>query len=387
MDKKQIIFIVFVFIFLTYFVTGFLVFLYNGYGLMDVLQNYSLGFTYTALVNKYPKLYESLSISAATSTILALGLVVLARPQQSLYGDARFASFGEVKNKIGLLGEAGLIVGKIKNKFLRFDSLEFVSLGAPTRSGKGVSIVIPNLLEWKNSVVVLDIKKECFDITSKYRKDILKQEVYLFDPFNIETHCYNPLSYIDMKNENTRDNDLLDFVNLLYPLIGSDTSIFFNLHAQNLFIGLCYLYNDLTSTKKGRSFLKEHDLNVEFTMYGILTLSQGFKIAVNSFEHDDASEDNEINGFDDTIEYLIFLDILSKNTKERLKSYMNIASANTKSGVESSFSAPLFIYRGNTIRKATKKSDFDFNDLRKKKMTIYLGISPDKLAQAQPILN
>lgn len=384
LNTKQIIFILLGIVFLTYFIAGAIIFLLNGYGLMDIIDNYSIGFTATAFLENYPGRFLSLGIAVGISSIITFGLMLLTRPKKSLHGDARFASYGEIKNKMNLLGEQGLIIGKLNNKFLRFDAPEFISLGAPTRSGKGISIVIPNLLEWSESAVVMDIKKECFDITSKYRKDILKQEVYLFNPFESETHCYNPLSYIDMFDTINRDNDLMDFANMLYPLIGNDTTVFFNQHAQNLFIGLCYLYHDMTSTKEGQDFLKEHSINIEFSMYGILTLSQGFSISDEGALGDD---DSAISGFDTTIEYLIFLELLSNDTIERLKSYLDIASANTKSGVESSFAAPLLIYRNKTIRNATIRSDFDFNDLRKKKMTIYIGITPDKLAMARPILN
>ena len=174
-------------------------------------------------------------------------------PETALHGKARFATFSEIKNKMNLLGEKGLIIGKYKGKFLRFSGQQFVALGAPTRSGKGVGIVIPNLLDWDESCVVQDIKQECFDYTSKYRKEILKQEVYLFNPFSNRTHRYNPLTYIDMNDKLNRDSQLDDFAKILYPESGNETSIFFNQQAQNLFKGLCYLYLDLSS-EDGKKF-------------------------------------------------------------------------------------------------------------------------------------
>ena len=55
-------------------------------------------------------------------------------------------------------------------------------LAAPTRSGKGVGVVIPNCLNYSDSLVVLDIKLENFDITSGFRAEH-GQEVYLFATF------------------------------------------------------------------------------------------------------------------------------------------------------------------------------------------------------------
>ena len=70
-------------------------------------------------------------------------------------------------------------------------------LAAPTRSGKGVGVVIPNCLNYSDCLVVLDIKLENFDITSGYRK-AHGQEVYSVFPFDTtgRTHRYNPLEYI-----------------------------------------------------------------------------------------------------------------------------------------------------------------------------------------------
>ena len=72
---------------------------------------------------------------------------------------------------------------QIHGKLLHYSGQQFALLAAPTRSGKGVGIVIPNLLSYKSSVVVLDIKQENFNLTSGYRKEVLGQEVYLFNPF------------------------------------------------------------------------------------------------------------------------------------------------------------------------------------------------------------
>ena len=70
-------------------------------------------------------------------------------------------------------------------------------LAAPTRSCKGVGIVIPNLLDYQESMVVLDIKQENFDLTSGWRAS-QGQEIYLFNPFaeDRRTHRWNPLSYV-----------------------------------------------------------------------------------------------------------------------------------------------------------------------------------------------
>jgi len=388
LDKKLIAFYIISVLVFTFFSSGLLIFFLNGSFSLNLFakisQHYTPFFTYTALIKNYPNVYTSILYSFVFNSFVIGILLYLSGTKRSLHGEARFANNKEIEN-MGLFQDKGLIVGKLENgQLLKWKSSEFLALGAPTRSGKGVAIVIPNLMEWEESCVVLDIKQECFDFSSKYRKEVLKQDVYLFNPFDFRTHRYNPLTYIDMNDEATRDNDLLDFVNLLYSLdTTNDTTLFFNQLAQNLFIGLAYLYKDLALTQQGREFLKEYNVNIQWSMCGLLNLSAGFELSYI----DANGEEKRITSLDDTFGFLDHLGLISKTTKEKLNSYFTIDSANTKSGVMSSFNAPLMIYRNQPITTTTATSDFDLRDLRKKKMTIFIGITPDKLAIARPILN
>ena len=70
-------------------------------------------------------------------------------------------------------------------------------MAAPTRQGKGAGVVIPNLLNYPDSVVVLDIKLENYQLTSLFRQ-IHGQKVFLFNPFAEDgrTHRWNPMDAI-----------------------------------------------------------------------------------------------------------------------------------------------------------------------------------------------
>lgn len=381
-ELSQVIFLLIIAVVLTYIFTGFLTFYFNDISVLTFKETFSFDFTYHALVKSYPRVYESLGYSSLVSLFIVAIIPFIPMPETALHGKARFATFSEIKNKMNLLGEKGLIIGKYKGKFLRFSGQQFVALGAPTRSGKGVGIVIPNLLDWDESCVVQDIKQECFDYTSKYRKEILKQEVYLFNPFSNRTHRYNPLTYIDMNDKLNRDSQLDDFAKILYPEIGNETSIFFNQQAQNLFKGLCYLYLDLSS-EDGKKFLEQFNLKISFTLSGILDLARGFKLE----NENDVGEIEVSTGLEQTVEFLEYADLISIYTKKKLQDYLGIESANTKSGVESSFKAPLLQFDDEPMKTATSESDFDIRELRKKRMTIYIGITPDKLPNSKTILN
>src|SRR3546814_3027804 len=96
------------------------------------------------------------------------------RPKKNLHGVARFAREGEIR-KAGLRAKKGIVLGRFRNGFFRngvlmVGKMEHVLLEAPTGSGKGVGIVIPNLLQWPDSVVVLDIKRENYEITAGFRR-------------------------------------------------------------------------------------------------------------------------------------------------------------------------------------------------------------------------
>ncbi|WP_425611736.1 type IV secretory system conjugative DNA transfer family protein, partial [Xanthomonas campestris] len=75
-------------------------------------------------------------------------LIPLFKPKATaLHGDARFASGSDLAKKDMLKpSPTGIVVGKHGGKLVRLPGQQFVILAAPTRSGKGVGIVIPNLL-------------------------------------------------------------------------------------------------------------------------------------------------------------------------------------------------------------------------------------------------
>ena len=84
------------------------------------------------------------------------------------YGSARWADAREVR-RAGLLGLDGVVLGRFSRRYLRHNGPEHVLCFAPTRSGKGVGLVIPTLLTWPSSTIVHDIKGENFQLTSGWR--------------------------------------------------------------------------------------------------------------------------------------------------------------------------------------------------------------------------
>ncbi len=101
---------------------------------------------------------------AAGSGLLAAGAAILGsvwRARQSklvtTYGSARWATDRDLR-RAQLTRSAGVFLGRIGRRYLRHDGPEHVMAFAPTRSGKGVGLVIPTLLTWPDSAVIHDIK-------------------------------------------------------------------------------------------------------------------------------------------------------------------------------------------------------------------------------------
>jgi type IV secretion system protein VirD4 len=163
-------------------------------------------------------------------------LLMPAASKNKLFGDARFAGASEIK-KAGLLGDKGIIVGSYAGKYLMFPGQQHAIISAPTRSGKGVGIVIPNLLNWPESIVVLDIKQENWDITSGFRKKH-GQECFLFNPAatDYRTHRYNPLAYIS-SDPNFRIDDVQKIANMLFP-DEDGTDVIWTATPRSLFLGI-----------------------------------------------------------------------------------------------------------------------------------------------------
>ena len=175
---------------------------------------------------------------------LLIAVLVGLREKEELHGSARFATARDLE-KSGLLPTPQesakikypyVIIGRYQGKYLKFSGQQFISVAAPTRSGKGVGMVIPNLLNYPDSVVTLDIKLENFFYSAGYRKQC-GQDVFLFSPDGyslseedkangiLRSHGWNPLFYI-RRNPIFRDGDVMVIGKILYPTTGGENDMF-----------------------------------------------------------------------------------------------------------------------------------------------------------------
>src|SRR5581483_4689609 len=108
--------------------------------------------------------------------------------QVTTYGSARWATTAEVA-AAGLLGDRGVILGELEGRYLRHAGPEHVMAFAPTRSGKGVGLVVPTLLSWTGSAVIHDIKGENWQLTAGWRSRF--SHCLLFNPTDARSARYN----------------------------------------------------------------------------------------------------------------------------------------------------------------------------------------------------
>jgi len=119
------------------------------------------------------------------------------------YGSARWADRDDIEGS-GLIGRGGVVLGRTeRGEYLTHDGPEHIEVTAPSRSGKGVGIVVPTLLVWRGSVVVNDIKGENWTLTSGFRSRF--GYVLAFNPSSRETCRFNPLMEIRPGDFEVRD--------------------------------------------------------------------------------------------------------------------------------------------------------------------------------------
>jgi len=146
--------------------------------------------------------------SGMLSTGAAIGMAIwrsrLAK-RVTTYGSARWANAQEIQ-QAGLIGTNGVFLGGAGAKvlaYLRHDGPEHVMVFAPTRSGKGVSLVIPTLLSWTGSAVIHDIKGENWNLTAGWRTRF--SHCLLFNPTDAKSAAYNPLLEVRRGVHEVRD--------------------------------------------------------------------------------------------------------------------------------------------------------------------------------------
>ncbi len=270
--------------------------------------------------------------------------------QEKIHGDAKWADEAEIR-RAKLRSKKGVLLGRtgVAN-YLVADDFQHILLFAPTGSGKGVGFVIPNLLFWEESVVCHDIKLENYELTSGYRQEKMGQRCYVWNPAdpNGVSHCYNPLDWISEKPGQMVD-DVQKICNLILP-----EQEFWQNEARSLMLGvILYL---LAVPEKINSFGEVvRTMRSDDVVYNLAVVL------------------DTIGGRIHPVAYMNIAAFLQKADKER-------------SGVISTLNSGLELWANPLIDTATATSDFDLQQLKKQRMTVFVGVTPDNLQRLEPLL-
>jgi len=293
------------------------------------------------------------------SVVVAISMSVWRARETSTietYGSARWATPPEVR-RAGLLGPDGVVLGRYGRAYLRHDGPEHVLCFAPTRSGKGVGLVVPSLLTWPGSAIVHDIKGENWTLTAGFRAR--HGRVLLFDPTNAASAAYNPL--LEVRRGEWEVRDVQNIADILVDPEGSlERRNHWEKTSHSLLVGaiLHILYAEPDKTLAGvAAFLSDPRRPIEASLKAMMTAPHLGEAGPHPVVASAARE------------------LLNKSENER-------------SGVLSTAMSFLGLYRDPVVARVTCRCDWRIVDLiaGDRPATLYLVVPPSDISRTKPLI-
>lgn len=272
------------------------------------------------------------------------------------YGSARWASRHEVE-AAGLTQDDGVVLGRLDGNYLRHDGPEHVLCFAPTRSGKGVGLVVPSLLTWGGSAIVHDIKGENWTLTAGFRAKLGR--VLMFDPTNPASAPYNPL--LEIRRGEWEVRDVQNVADVLVDPEGSlERRNHWEKTSHALLVGaiLHVLYAEPDKSLAGvANFLSDPRRKIDATLAAMMSTRHLGKDGVHPVVASAARE------------------LFNKSENER-------------SGVLSTAMSFLGLYRDPVIARVTSRSTWRIADLvdADRPVTLYLVVPPSDISRTKPLI-
>jgi type IV secretion system protein VirD4 len=254
----------------------------------------------------------------------------------------------------------GILLGKhpTKNIFLTSYGQTFVLLAAPPGSGKGVSFVIPNLLQFPDSVAVTDPKFENWNLTAGFRA-YCGHECYRFSPELLETHRWNPLSFIS-HDELDRFSDIKTMASSFFVSANPENQSWYN-NAGKIWAALVMYVMETP----------ELPLTLP-QVYEIISLGNRLPewIQKTITARDNAGKPLSHECVRE------MTNIISMSSNERSwGTYIDILSE------------VMGMYGEKKVAWAVSGNDIDFENMRKKKMSVYFSVTSDNVPKFAPLMN
>ena len=335
---------------------------------------------YWELGGEYPVEFQTAtSYGMAASAMMLLIYVIVsrivtqsARGNSKLHGTAHWATTKEVKASGLIDNDDGVYVGAWKDKkgqfhYLRDNGPSHVLCFAPTRSGKGVGLVLPTLLSWKHSTVVSDLKGELWQLTSGWRKKHANNVVLRFEPGSAECCArWNPLDEVRLGTAD-ETGDIRNLTETIIDPKGKGLEDFWMQSAANL----------LEAVITHILYKREREgtpANMQAVAYFIAD--------------PDRPEMKQTDKFQEMVEYKHYEDGATHRLVSSMGRAMLNKPENERGSVISTMDSVLGIYKDVVTAKNTETSDFKIMDIMNadKPVSLYLITTPDNKDRLCPLL-
>lgn len=313
-----------------------------------------------------PHVFDRAGAIAGASGFIGCGAAVAgslwrARQRRNVttYGSAHWASDRETA-AAGLFSDRGIFLGRVRERYLRHDGPEHIMAFAPTRSGKGVGLVVPTLLGWSGSAVIHDIKGENWQLTAGWRARF--SHCLLFNPTDARSARYNPLLEVRRGADEVRDvQNIADI--LVDPEGALDRRSHWEKTSHSLLVGaiLHILYADADKTlSRVATFLSDPQRPFVATLRVMITT-------------------NHLGAPDAPVVH----PVVASAARELLNK-----SENERSGVLSTAMSFLGLYRDPTVAAVTAASDWRIADLVEgdHPVSLYLVVPPSDISRTKPLI-
>ena len=313
-----------------------------------------------------PEVFNKAGMLAGASGFMGCGAAIIGslwRARQTrlvtTYGSSRWATEREI-TQAGLFRASGVFLGRLKNDYLRHDGPEHVMAFAPTRSGKGVGLVVPTLLSWTGSAVIHDIKGENWQLTAGWRSKF--SHCLLFNPTDPRSARYNPLLEVRKGPDEVRDvQNIADI--LVDPEGALERRSHWEKTSHSLLVGaiLHVLYAEEEKTlARVATFLSDPQRSFAHTLRRMM--------ATNHLGTPDHPQVHPV---------------VASAAREVLNK-----SENERSGVLSTAMSFLGLYRDPTVALTTSACDWRIADLMDAEhpVSLYLVIPPSDISRTKPLV-
>lgn len=314
------------------------------------------------------------------------GGIILKRQKDDSYGTARWANLDDL-DLLGVLKNKytdGVILGLAKGLFKEYKVIDnsntHIALIAPTRAGKGVGVIIPTLLNWQSSSIVLDLKKENYVKTAGFREKVLKHKIIKFAPHDENSSSYNPLAQIRLRTKYEYVDAQIIADILTDPGEGKARDHWVT-QASALLVALI-LHVCYEKTKKGEVASLGHVMDF-FNDPSKPILERILELMKFNHSDDpeffntiyDSSQNAGINPGTHPIVSRTAAEIINKDPRE-------------SSGIISSCITAITLYKDPIIRKNTTAVDFKINDLMNDKtpVDLYVIIEAASISVLSPLI-